>query len=505
MRRKSMVAGFRVMDGHATRRDARTLGLLLVACALGGCGGGGGGSEATVAPQAAAAPAPAPTPGAPGSWTLVDASVEPYAQWDGTLASTPLTVRARTRDARNVVLSVEYFDGLPGGTGAQRRTRLYDDGTHGDSVPGDGMWTLAFVPDVVPPAALRLYDGRLDSIALSIVAHEADGDVVAPANAIDARVEVGVVDRGLDGEFESREVASDVHATDWMLNVVAPGFDGQALGPLLRRAYVALGVDAFDFAVVFHTRTTGDGIPRSIGVRNDVRGIHRPLFDDSAAYGSAGRLQQIVFQNARALGVEVNHEIGHRWGAFLDDPTLDLAIPTGFHWGPSTHVGQMGSGPYLEAAGANGFLATNAHGSESFAVNPFSLLELYLMGLVGRDEVAPLEFVTDRSVAVRFGEHLPASAVRTVTIADIEAVYGPRVPAADASPNAFTALFVTVSDRPLDAAERALSSHVARYAAGASEGGVRAGGLFAAWDPPAFSAATGFRATLETALPLSAL
>ncbi len=90
-----------------------------------------------------------------------------------------------------------------------------------------------------------------------------------------------------------------------------------------------------------------------------------------------------------------------------------------------------------------------------------------------------------------------------MTIDDIVSVYGARVPAVAASQNAFAALYVVVSDRLLSAPEYTLTSLIAQYAAGTSNGGKRTGGLFEALDPPSFGAATGFRATLDTTLPLS--
>jgi hypothetical protein len=293
---------------------------------------------------------------------------------------------------------------------------------------------------------------------------------------------------------------SSLLTTDALINVVDPTFDGRSLSSITERVYQAFAGDPFDFIVVFNTITTGDGIPRSLGVRNDIDGINLGSYDSTAAYGSAGRLQQVVYQNNSVVGLEVNHEIGHRWGAFLNDAALNLSIPTGFHWGTSNHVGQMGNGPYLLEDTNGDYLVTNAEGSEHFISNTFSSLELYLMGLVGPDEVAPLRFVTDPNVAVSFGSTVPAASTRAVAIDDIVDVYGERSPASSFSQNAFTAAFVVVSDQQLSAPEYTLSTVIARYYAGTSMGGQRTGGLFEASDPPSFSASTGFRATLDTRL-----
>ena len=55
----------------------------------------------------------------------------------------------------------------------------------------------------------------------------------------------------------------------------------------------------------------------------------------------------------------------------------------------------MGNGPYLLQE-PDGLRVTNADDSDKFVANPFSNLELYLMGLAQPDEVPPLRFVTDR-------------------------------------------------------------------------------------------------------------
>ena len=475
------MAGFRVASA------------VLVGAVLAGCGGGAGGGASTTT-----AAGGNPAPGA-ASFTLKDVSVAPYAVWSDDLDH-PITVTARTANTTGSIgLTLSYFDGLIGGSGAQISAPMYDDGTHGDAVAHDGVWTLTFALGVAAPTQLRLYDGHVDSISIGISAASGNA-TVAPTNSIDARVDLAIVDRALENDYPARAVDATTQVTDTMINIVDPAFDETHLERALEKMYATIPGDPFDFAIVFRTRTTGDGVPRSVGVKNDVGGINVVAFDRSADYGSGGRLQQVVYQNAHVLGLETNHEMGHRWAAYLNRPALNLSLPTGFHWGPSNHVGQMGNGPYLlEEAG--GYRVTNADDSENFVINAFSDLELYLMGLARPDEVQPLRFVTDPSVDVQFGALLPASSTRLVTIDDIVAVYGERAPAMATSQSAFNAAYVVVSDRLLTKPEWTLTSHIAHYAAGASAGGKRAGGLFEALDPPSFGAATGFRASLQTTLP----
>ena len=469
----------------------------LIAALLSGCGGGAGGGS-TVQPNDVATSNTAP--GVAASFTLQDVEVAPYAVWADALATQPITVKVRTKVTGNVALSLSYFDGLIDGSGAQIVKRMFDDGTHGDEIAGDGVWTLTFTLNLSEPSQLRLYDGLVDSISIAISATTGNETPVSPANSIDTSIDVSIVARSLQDAFNARGLDSKTQLTDTMINIVDPTFDDTAIERTMARVYAVIPGDPFDFAVLFHTHSTGDGVPRSIGVKNDVAGINVAQFDHSAQYGSAGRLQQIAFQNAHTLGLEINHEIGHRWAAYLNNPALNLSLPTGFHWGASDHVGQMGNGPYLLADG-DGYRVTNADDSEKFIANPFSDLELYLMGLARPDEVHPYRFVTDPSVDVQFDAIVPAASTRIVAIDDIINVYGQRVPAMASSQNAFTAVYVVVSDRLLTPPEYTLTSLIARYASGTSLGGKRSGGLFEALDPPSFGAATGYRATLDTTLP----
>jgi hypothetical protein len=468
---------------------------LFTALLLASCGGAGGGGQTRLVPAASGNPAPV----VPSQFTLMDVQVAPYAVWADTVRAQPLAVTARTKSVGAIGLSLSYFDGLIGGSGTQITKPMFDDGTHGDAVAADGIWTLALRLDVHEPAVLRLYDGQVDALPITIQASDGSG-IVAPTNSIEARLDVAMLDPALRGSVAATVVDASMLVTDSVVNLVDPTFESRTIARTTQRLYDVFAGDPFDFAVIFHTRTSGDGIPRSFSVENDVLGIGLTAFDQSAEYGSAGALQQVVFQNAHTLGLEINHELGHRWAAYLNKPALNLTLGNGVHWGPSAHVGQMGNGPFLQSE-ADGYRVTNADGSDHFVSNSYSNLELYLMGLAAADEVAPLRFVTDPNVDVRFGALLPEPATRLVTIDDIRAVYGARQPSGAAAPNAFSAAFVVVSDDFLTQAEYTLTTIIARYLAGTSSGGQRSGGLFEISDPPSFSACTGFRATLDTTLP----
>ena len=420
--------------------------------------------------------------------------------WADALGSQPVTIEARTQAAGHVALQLSYFDGLVGGSGAQIVRPMFDDGTHGDEVAGDGVWTLTFALGLAQPDQLRLYDGLVDSVSIAISAVNDAQAPISPANSIDARIDVSIIDRSLEDEFPVRGADATTQVTDNMINLVDPSFDESAIERTIARVYQIVPRRPVRLrGAVSHAHDHGRRAPfdrrQKRRRRHQRRGVRSHCGVRQRRTAAADRLSE------RAHAGPGNQSRNRPpLGGLSESRALNLSLPTGFHWGASDHVGVMGNGPYLQED-AGGYRVTNAADSDKFIANPFSNLELYLMGLARPDEVPPYRFVTDPSVNVQFDTVVPAASTRVVTIDDIVGVYGERAPAMAAAQNAFTAAFVVVSDRLLTKPEYTLTSLIARYASGTSRGGKRDGGLFEALDPPSFGAATGYRATLDTTLP----
>ncbi|MBY0514045.1 MAG: hypothetical protein K2P78_09065, partial [Gemmataceae bacterium] len=76
-------------------------------------------------------------------------------------------------------------------------------------------------------------------------------------------------------------------------------------------------------------------------IKNDTQGIGRPLFNNTAAWGSAGKLQNVIhLASMQDLYYRTTlHEMIHRDAAFLSQ----LGGPSyGAHWGFSSVGGQLG-------------------------------------------------------------------------------------------------------------------------------------------------------------------
>lgn len=189
--------------------------------------------------------------------------------------------------------------------------------------------------------------------------------------------------------------------------------EGQAALKDLTGLVYAQFQDEFDFiTVVMNNEEVPFRMPTGeyAHVRNDVTGIGLGLFDDSAEFHSAGKLQGISFlYRKKYLSTStygpILHEMAHRWANWV------VPSSQSGHWGP-----ELGIHGQLNDVSAN-----------------YADIELYLMGLMAASEM------TD-----------PAS---LDAYAQIPSEQKPRVPDASGSQHAFRALLLILSDRPLTATE----------------------------------------------------
>ncbi len=212
------------------------------------------------------------------------------------------------------------------------------------------------------------------------------------------------------------------------------------------------------------------------GVQNSVNGIGLGNFNVAAAFGSAGRLQGFLHMNhvnawpdsplgfsfLNVLGQEAEHE----WGAFVryqrSGTESDLILGRQIaHW--SFYLDTDGS--VMEGNGWR----DNGNGSFTTvrSFDNFSLLDHYVMGLRPAEEIAPTYLLEIPGVTLEQRSQFPqlgttvSATKRAVTIEDVIAVEGPRIPNATTSPKVFRQGYVyllrkgtTPSQADLDKAER---------------------------------------------------
>jgi hypothetical protein len=234
------------------------------------------------------------------------------------------------------------------------------------------------------------------------------------------------------------------------------------------RRFLATHRDAFDNIVIFtDQKLLTNAFAYEISVANQIQGLNLPVFDYSAEYGSAGPLQSLcnmdalskypdepreVFLGENSTLSVMGQEIGHRWLAFLyfrdhmGRVSRALLGRDAAHWSfffdsdasvlEGNDIEDLGSGSFRTVA----------------AVQHYSLLDQYAMGLVDQTQVPPFFYVQSpsnlsepRTAASEPEVGVTFSGIRRdVRIEDVIAVVGPRVPSAADSPRVYRQAFVYV-------------------------------------------------------------
>ena len=257
----------------------------------------------------------------------------------------------------------------------------------------------------------------------------------------------------VEEDVVSRDVldALDVYATDFY-HWFEDEFDYLMF---LSLGDASENVDAFGYYGIY------------LSVMNDTKGIGSSEFFNSS-YGSAGRLRGAIhfpYQHALRSGPAL-HELLHAWANF----TVPTAV--GAHWGFSSADGQLGGfnidnlvdlGGDRWTAGDFGTFANGGNGV------PYSPIELYLAGLIPREDVPDLwvaengEWLVenDRLVRTEGGDPIfTAPDARTYNMADIVAEHGEREPAMVERPHQRAAVVLLVNETlPSEEDLQTLSEH----------------------------------------------
>lgn len=312
------------------------------------------------------------------------------------------------------------------------------------------MWLMGLVCNVVALLALMSLPDFVQSAAASSQLHPASSGVRrasgdAPGLARFIRDEKGVSIIEFSGEYG--------------IDLVAPS---ETVGKEFFRTHA----DVYDFLVVFssfeYPTASADGenaLAFHRGVRNDTAGIGIKQFDNSHAYGSKGVLQSYIDMAAASRWASATssadyesmlstfaHELQHRWGSHVKFRDWNGQISSalvgkdGSHW--SYLLDSQGSVLYGASWRDNGEGSFTAIDTQS----RYSPLDLYLAGLIGKDKVPPFFLIEAPDVD---GNALPAplgttirGTKRIVTIDDVIAAEGPRIPSADVSQKTFRFGFI---------------------------------------------------------------
>ena len=152
------------------------------------------------------------------------------------------------------------------------------------------------------------------------------------------------------------------------------------------------------------------------------------------------------------------HELAHGWGVrFLAPDVLAQQVTdSDSHWGFTSAGGQMGGwlpGTLVDLGNGQYELSSGevASGGRSFNSVPYSPIELYLMGLADPSEVDPIQVAINPTPLSLF--QFTADEIVELTIDDIVAANGRRVPSAEDSQRHFKLTLIVLTDHELNDAE----------------------------------------------------
>ncbi len=383
-----------------------------------------------------------------GNLTISTAQVLPTVKFYDTVplvipidTTAPILLRAQANGATRV--SFEYN---PNNLATGQEIPMLDDGTGGDQVAGDGIYTVTLTP---AQAAQGLQTSDVFRKFIGFIkpfqGTTQGSRINTFTNVITSDIPRGTINRA----------APDVQFTDNLVNIVDPTYEANRDYRKVARKFFQYFKDEYDFLNIVSAQNTIEN-RFHFGVQNSVRGIGIPLFDTSLDYGSGGQLLGIsVFPSSTIYdGAEAGyqHETGHQWVEFLDLPAIKTGRP---HW-PYSSLASGIMGFSIPGSGAGGeFACTLTPEAGGVRLTPrvgppvFTDLDLYLMGLLPPEQVGEHLIFADQSQAPSCNGQLYTAAMIKVNIGDVIAQQGARFPVATTSGKNFRIATVIVSEKSL--------------------------------------------------------
>ncbi len=277
------------------------------------------------------------------------------------------------------------------------------------------------------------------------------------------------------------DVDGSVESADWFFS--RDGFlSGYAQ---VEDGFLAVHPDDSQFIVVYTTWSLPAGIGAFFqSMANDVHGIGfehiapedvvipEPYFDDtpnSQVYGflNMNRWTQYLGSDPggtddRLISLIFGQELGHAWGSFVyfspdgGPPSLGMLGRAHAHWSFYLNAGDSPMQGHTWVDNGDGTFTAQQPG-----IYVYSDLDLYLMGLLPAEDVAPWFVLEDpydcfdaaagddvcappEAFGFEANTYTVGATRRDITIDDVLAVEGPRVPAWPAAPSEFDVSFLLI-------------------------------------------------------------
>lgn len=441
-----------------------------------------------------------------GNPTASKAQVQPAVTYYETVpfvipvdTTAPVLLRAKFVNAGNPTSVI--FEYNPNNLATGLDLPMLDNGTGGDAVAADGIYTVTLTP------AQAAQGIQTDDVYKKFIGYIKTFQGTTLQLRLNTFTNVTVAD--IPRQTITR-AAADVQYTENLVNVVDPTFTTASDYKKIARKFYQYFNDDYDFINIVSAQ---NNIANRFhfGVQNNVQGIGLSQLNTSQEYGSGGKLLGIsVFPSTGFFdGAEqgYTHELGHQWIQFLDEPTVRSGRP---HWPfSSLAAGMMGFSIAGSGAGGN-FSCTLTPEAGGVRLTPrstapvFTDLDLYLMGILPPEQVGEHLVFADQTVAPNCNGQLYTGAMLKVKVSDVIAQHGARIPTATPGVKNFRVATIIVSDKGLlDENSMNYFSYFSKRAEATTPTAGHAGFTKRAENP--FFVATGGRATLNAKMtPINA-
>lgn len=345
---------------------------------------------------------------------------------------------------------------------------LRDDGLEGDKVAGDGIYTSGeFKFDTsktLPPHYLHDTNsppGIFETNFGPVIIEEIDGTetqfLLQPS--------VGILSKDIPAT-KIKPFSEDLVASPNLINIRSSQLDTQKnlrqldgdLRNITSKIYESLP-DSFDFLVLYsankierspqNSRENFISQTRRTAQRKAIGTGYLSPFNSSNYYGSSGRLLSINILDTYRRGIQTQNVIRgilHQWSAYI---TPSLGITTGSSYSSRSSVGSLLGSRYWNDLGNGNFEIDCSYNSKKYTTA--SPLDKYLMGLIDGSLVPEMyaysnELETPNLKCLK-GENIiyPDEIVSTVTIEDIQNLYGTRFPGPENAQRQFNVGFIIES------------------------------------------------------------
>jgi hypothetical protein len=299
---------------------------------------------------------------------------------------------------------------------------------------------------------------RIVILLTSLVSYFASGSVATPTDRFD------IPEGAYNAEFVRNlgNVVQIRFTGDYNRELSNGDFNRSARAVVAQEFYTN-HADEYDILLVFSEFDvdTGDAAAFHVGVRNDVEGINKPIYDISDLFGSDGVLASYIdfAETSRwdldpagskyaSLMATSMHEIMHRWviGVHIMDDGEQSDILIGqkdSHWSAllDSDASFMYGHDWMNS-GSSGFLAFDQR-------QRYSALDLYLAGFYSPENVGPIYYIdsSDLNAEDIYKKGTVVSGEKRVfSIDDIIAAEGERVPDYQASQKNFKAAVIYLTN-----------------------------------------------------------